>query len=204
MAEVKICGIKTEEALEAAIAGKAAFAGFIFCSGSPRNILPSEAGKFRDEKRIKKVAVTVGAGDSELDSIVKALKPDFLQLHGNETPERAESLKNKYQAGIIKAFKVEGREALAQAREFGDAADFLLFDAKAPGSGVSFDWGVLAGESFGKPWFLAGGLNENNVSEAIRVTKAQFVDISSGVESAPGVKSPELIRRFIKKAHDEN
>jgi phosphoribosylanthranilate isomerase len=204
--KAKICGIKTREALDAAIDGGADYVGLVFCSKSPRHLELGEARTLAEYARgkVKIVALTVDADDAALGRIVDEIAPDFLQLHGHEAPERVAAIKQKFGRPVIKAVPVATPEDAARAHDYADVADLILFDAKAPpgavlpgGNGVAFDWLALEEVSRRQPFMLSGGLTPETVANAIRVTGAGAVDVSSGVESAPGVKDPELIRRFL-------
>ena len=206
---VKICGLTTPETLDAALDGGAAFVGAVVFAKSPHHCAPAAAGRLfeRARGRAKIVAVTVDADDALLGEIARDLRPDFIQLHGAETPERAAAVRALIGAGIIKALPVRTRVDIEAAAVWETVADHLMFDAKPPegsalpgGVGASFDWSLLAGRSFARPWFLAGGLTCDNVREAIAVTGAPLLDVSSGVESAPGVKDAALIAAFIQAA----
>lgn len=204
--DIKICGLKTPEALEAALAGGASHVGFIFFAKSPRWIEPAAAGGLRDTARgrAKAVAVTVDADDAFLDEIVAAMAPDMLQLHGKETPGRVAQVKARYSLPVMKALAVSEAGDLNKALAFAGVADRLLFDAKPPkgselpgGNGVSFDWALLKALPVGTDYLLSGGLNAGNVGEALRLANPPGLDVSSGVESAPGVKDVGLIRGFF-------
>lgn len=204
--DIKICGLKTADALAAALDAGASHVGFIFFPKSPRNIAPDEAGRLRQAARgrAKAVAVTVDADDDALDGIVAAVAPDILQLHGKETPERVAAVKARYGLPVIKAFSISTAADLAKIPLFADVADRLLFDAKPPagselpgGNGVSFDWSLLQDLDDGVDYLLSGGLNAANVGDAIRLAGPPGIDISSGVESAPGVKDVALIDGFF-------
>ncbi len=206
---VKICGLTTPETLAAALDGGAAFVGAVVFPKSPRHIDPAAAGPMFDRARgrARIVAVTVDADDALLDQIARDLRPDFIQLHGAETRERAEAVRRLTGAGIIKALPVRTADDIEAAAGWESVADHLMFDAKPPegsvlpgGVGASFDWSLLAGRTFARPWFLAGGLTCDNVREAIAATAAPLLDVSSGVESAPGVKDAGLIAAFIRAA----
>ncbi|MES2833168.1 MAG: phosphoribosylanthranilate isomerase [Pseudomonadota bacterium] len=206
---VKICGLTTPETLEAALGGGAAFVGAVVFPRSPRHIAPDAAGRLfeRARGRAKIVAVTVDADDGLLGQIARDLRPDFIQLHGAETRERAEAVRVLTGAGVIKALPVRTADDIEAAAGWESVADHLMFDAKPPegsalpgGVGASFDWALLAGRTFARPWFLAGGLTCDNVREAIAVTGAPLLDVSSGVESAAGVKDAALIAAFIQAA----
>lgn len=204
---VKICGLSTPGALETTIRAGADMAGFVFFEKSPRHIgLETARDLGRSAQgRIRKVALTVDADDAELAAIVEALRPDLLQLHGKETPERVGAVKALFGLPVIKAIGVGQADDLASARTYRGVADILLFDAKpAPGAavpggaGVGFDWELLRDLSVDGDWMLSGGLDAGNVSDALRATGAPGVDVSSGVESARGVKDEERIAAFIE------
>lgn len=205
--DIKICGLKTDTALAAALGCGATHVGFIFFSKSPRNIAPSEAGRLRKlaGAKAKAVAVTVDADNAFLDTIVAEMKPDMLQLHGSETPERLAELKARYGLPVMKAISVREAADLAAIAPYRGVADRLLFDAKPPkgselpgGNGVSFDWTILARLDADVDYMLSGGLNAANIGEAIRLANPPGLDISSGVESAPGIKDTALIEQFFK------
>ena len=210
MTGVKICGLTTPETLDAALAGGAAFVGAVVFPNSPRHIEPLHGATLFERARgqgpgkAKIVAVTVDADDALLTGIAVILKPDLIQLHGHETRERAEQVRRLTGAGIIKVLPIRTDEDFAGADDWALFVDHLMFDAKPPdgshlpgGVGARFDWGLLADRAFRKPWFVAGGLTPDNVAQAIRVSGAPLVDVSSGVESAPGVKDPALITAFL-------
>ena len=215
--DIKICGLKTADALAAALAGGASHVGFIFFEKSPRNVTPQEAGTLREAARgrAKAVAVTVDADDDALDAIVAAMSPDMLQLHGAETPARVAAVKARYGLPVMKALAVSEKSDLASADPFLGVADRFLFDAKPPkdavlpgGNGVSFDWRLLAGLDQGLDpgldpkvdYMLSGGLDAANVGDALRLANPPGIDVSSGVESAPGVKDAGLIADFLNAA----
>ncbi|HYC97266.1 phosphoribosylanthranilate isomerase [Brevundimonas sp.] len=209
MTSVKICGLTTPDALDAALAGGAAFVGAVAFPKSPRHLDPLHAATLFDRARgkAKVVAVTVDADDALLTEIALILKPDLIQLHGSETPARAERVRTLTGAGIIKALPVRAHEDFAEAEAWEPFAEHLMFDAKPPegsnlpgGVGARFDWTLLADRAFRRPWFVAGGLTPDNVADAIRISGAPMVDVSSGVESAPGVKDPGLITAFLDAA----
>lgn len=205
--DIKICGLKTDAALNAALAGGASHVGFIFFAKSPRYLEPAEAGRLRHLAvgKAKAVAVTVDADDAFLDAIVADMHPDMLQLHGKETPERVAELKARHGLPVMKAFSVRIAADLEAIRPFRGIADRFLFDAKPPagselpgGNGVAFDWSLLAGLDRDVDYLLSGGLNAANVGEALRLAGPPGIDISSGVESGPGVKEPALIEAFFR------
>ena len=205
--DIKICGLKTDAALEAALAGGASHVGFIFFAKSPRNVSPDEAGLLRRaaQGRARAVAVTVDADDDFLDHIVSSMAPDMLQFHGNETPERVARAKARYGLPVMKAFAIHEASDLEAIVPYRGVADRFLFDARPPagsqlpgGNGVSFDWRVLAGLDAGVDYMLSGGLNAANVGDAIRFANPPGIDVSSGVESAAGVKDVALIDNLFR------
>lgn len=204
----KICGLTTPDAVDAALAGGARFLGFVVFPPSPRHIAPADAARLADRARGKAdiVAVTVNADDALLADIRDTLKPDWIQLHGNESPARVRAAKAYAVRGVIKALPIREAEDLAAVEAFADAADMLLFDAKPPkdasrpgGWGEAFDWTLLKGAAISRPWLLSGGLTPANVRAAVSASGAGAVDVSSGVESAPGVKDNALIARFLEE-----
>lgn len=208
---VKICGLSTAETVTAAVEAGADYLGFAFYARSPRNITPERAAELAAlvPPTVLKVALTVDADDATLERIVLALKPDILQLHGKETPERLRDIKGKFGVTLMKAIAVSEPEDLDAIGIYRDSADLLLFDAKPPksmaealpgGNGLVFDWSLIAGQKPELPWMLSGGLTAENIGEAIATTGAEAVDVSSGVEDRPGKKNPELIRAFIRAA----
>jgi phosphoribosylanthranilate isomerase len=208
---VKICGLSTPETTEASVAAGADYLGFNFIERSARYISPEGVASLARlvPSSVAKVALTLDADDETLDTVIQALKPDMLQLHGTEPPERLVELKSRYGLTLMKAIGISEPGDPESADIYRDSADLLLFDAKPPksmagalpgGNGLVFDWSLIAGHRPGMPWMLSGGLNAANVGEAIRITGAEAVDVSSGVETAPGIKSPELIEAFIKAA----
>ena len=208
---VKICGLRTTGDIAAAAEAGATYVGFVFFPKSPRHLEVSSAAALAAEVPVGicKVALTVNASDPELDQIVGAVPLDMLQLHGSESPERVAEVKARYGLPVMKAIGVAAAEDLAQIDLYAPVADQLLIDAKPPkdavlpgGNGLAFDWRLLAGRKYWqKPWMLAGGLAPDNVAEAIRMTGARQVDVSSGVESAPGVKDPSKIAALVSAAH---
>ena len=206
---VKICGLSTPPTLGAALDAGADMVGFVFFAKSPRNLDLATAADLgrRVEGRARKVALVVDAEDRQLAGIVSHLAPDLLQLHGHETPERVAAIKARFGLPVIKAIAIARAADLLAAKLYADVSDYLLFDAKAApdavapgGNGLAFDWSLLSNLSIATPWLLSGGLNTSNVGEALSMTRAPGVDVSSGVESAPGVKQPEFITAFIAAA----
>ncbi len=211
--DIKICGLKTPEAVERAVRRGASHIGFIFFEKSPRNIEPDIAGKLADTVRgsVKVVAVTVNADNDELDEIVDLLKPDILQLHGNETPERVLNVKALYGLPVMKAISIRDAADLAKIDPYVGIVDRFLLDAKPPagsdlpgGNGVSFDWTLLRSLDGSIDYMLSGGLNKDNVAGALAETGARGIDISSGVESAPGVKDPAMIDTFFDAVNNRS
>ena len=208
--EVKICGLSTPETVDAAVAAGAELIGLVFFPKSPRNVSLEQARQLADRARgrAKIVTLVVDADDALLRAIAATVDPDLIQAHGAETPERIAEIGRITGKPVIKAIRVKDQSDIAAAADYSTVASLILYDAKAPetlgnalpgGNGHAFDWGLLEGER--RPAFmLAGGLNPENVAEAIRVTGAPVVDVSSGVESAPGIKDIGLIRKFIEAA----
>jgi phosphoribosylanthranilate isomerase len=202
----KICGLTTADALDAALDVRADFVGFVFFPPSPRNVsldLARDLGT-QVNGRSRKVALSVDADDALHAAIVDALAPDILQLHGHEPPERVAALKARFGLPVMKALPVENEADLAAVPAYAAVADWILFDARAPkdatrpgGLGRPFDWDLLKGLDPGLPFMLSGGLEPGNVGQALAVTRAPAVDVSSGVEVRPGVKDPSRIRAFI-------
>ena len=206
---VKICGLSTAETLDVALDAGADAVGFVFFPPSPRHIAYETARVLgaRVKGRAEKVALSVDADDARLDAVVAALRPDALQLHGKETPARVAAIKRRFGLPVMKAIPVEARGDLAAIADYAGVADRLLFDARAPreatrpgGLGKSFDWRLLQNLDPGVPSMLSGGLDAGNVGEALRITRARGVDVSSGVERAPGQKDPDRIRAFVRAA----
>lgn len=207
----KICGLTTTDALDAALDARADFVGFVFFPPSPRNVsfdLARELGA-QVEGRARKVALSVNADDALHAAIVDALAPDMLQLHGHETPERVAALQARFGLPVMKALPVETSADLAAIADYQGIADWLLFDARAPkdatrpgGLGTPFDWTLLKGLDPGLPFMLSGGLEPGNVGQALAVTRAPAVDVSSGVEARPGVKDPSRILAFIRAVRE--
>ncbi len=203
---VKICGLRDAATIKAAADAGAAYIGFVFFPKSPRNIGIADAARLAADVPVgvAKVALLVDPDDALLDDITGAVPLDMLQLHGRETPERVSEIKMRYGLPVMKAVGIAGADDLAQLDAYGKVADQLLVDTKAPkdgdrpgGNGMVFDWSLMAGRRWPVPWMLAGGLTAANVGEAIAVTGARQLDLSSAVESAPGVKDPALIDRFM-------
>ena len=208
---IKICGLTTPAALDAALAAGADMVGFVFFPPSPRNVGYEAARALARQVRgrAQKVALTVDASDEQFHAIIDALMPDMLQLHGKETPDHVVAVRTRFGLPVMKALPIAERADLAPIRLYDKVADRLTFDARAPreatrpgGLGKSFDWRLLESLATGVPFMLSGGLDAGNVAEALRVTRAPGVDVSSGVERAPGEKDPDKIRAFIAAARD--
>ena len=206
--QVKICGLKTPDALDAVVKARADYGGLVFHPPSPRNLTPSEAATLsqRAEGRVRLVGLFVNASDETLAEIVGAATLSALQFQGSESPERVAQISARFGLPVWKALPVAGPSDVARADAYKGAADLVLFDAKTPkgtlpgGMGLSFDWSLLSGLKTGFAWGLAGGLTSDNVGKAITQTGAPLVDVSSGVESAPGVKDVDRIAAFCKAA----
>jgi phosphoribosylanthranilate isomerase len=206
---VKICGLSTRETLDVALDAGADMVGFVFFPPSPRHLSLEAARDLGKQvnRRASKVALTVDADDSTLANIVEALQPDILQLHGKETVARLRDIKQKFGLQVMKVVAVEGSADLASLPGYAGVADRILFDARAPrqasrpgGLGAVFDWRLLEKLDLKLPFMVSGGLHAGNVAQALRVTRAGGVDVSSGVERTLGVKDPEMIRAFIRAA----
>jgi phosphoribosylanthranilate isomerase len=210
-ADVKICGLSTAETVEAAIAAGARFVGLVFYPKSPRNVSLERARALADQARgrVRVVALTVDADDTLIEDIALQVQPDLFQAQGSESAERIRQFSARSGIPVIKVIKVGSPEDLSTAQNYDGIASLIMYDAKAPesfvnalpgGNGVAFDWSLLNRPRGEKPFILSGGLTPDNVAEAIRVTRAPIVDVSSGVERAPGVKDTGLIRKFIEAA----
>ncbi|RBW53037.1 phosphoribosylanthranilate isomerase [Ruegeria sp. A3M17] len=208
---VKICGLTAPDHVRAAADAGARYVGFVFFSKSPRHLAIDAAASLAQlvPAGVAKVALTVNATDEELDRVVASVPLDMLQLHGKETPQRVSEVRDRFGLPVMKAIGIAEAEDLSAIDLYSEVADQLLIDAKPPrtselpgGNGLAFDWRLLAGRKYWqKPWMLAGGLTPDNVAEAIRMTGAKQVDVSSGVESAPGVKDTIKISEFVSAAH---
>lgn len=206
---VKICGITDSADIPAALLAGARYLGFVFFPKSPRNLSIKDAAFLAGTvpAGVAKVGLTVDASDAELEAILDQVPLDMLQLHGRETPARVEAVRRRHGLPVMKAVGVAGEEDLAQLDLYAQVADQLLVDAKPPtgasrpgGNAASFDWRLVAGRRWPVPWMLAGGLTPENVADAIRLTGARQVDVSSGVERAPGVKDGAAISAFVEAA----
>ena len=206
----KICGLSSEIGVAAAVEGGAAYVGFMFYPASPRAVSPARAGALCAlvPASVRRVAVFVDADDAAIAAVLDAAPIDLLQFHGAETPERVAEAKHRFGLPVMKSISVAGLEDVTAASRFEDAADWLLFDAKPPrradalpgGNGLVFDWQLIAGRGWRLPWMLSGGLTAEVLAEAVSISGAAAVDVSSGVESAPGKKDPDKIRAFLEAA----
>ncbi|MBR2657291.1 MAG: phosphoribosylanthranilate isomerase [Loktanella sp.] len=202
---VKICGLRDAAGLDAAVAAGASYVGLVFFEKSPRHVTLAQAADLAASvpAGIAKVALVVNADDAALDALLAQVPVDILQLHGSESPQRVTAVKARYGLPVMKAVGVAGPDDLAALDTYAQVADQLLVDAKPPkdadlpgGNGLAFDWRLIAGRRWSLPWMLAGGLTPLNVAQAVGLTGARQVDVSSGVESAPGVKDADLIAAF--------
>jgi phosphoribosylanthranilate isomerase len=205
---IKICGVTTADALDATVRARADYVGLNFFPPSPRYLSPADAAALQERGlgTTQRVGLFVDADDGAIAQAIAAARLAFLQLHGDETPERAARLRAQFGLPVWKVIPVAGADDIRRAAAYRDAADLILFDAKTPkgtlpgGMGLSFDWSLLAGNKGPLPWGLAGGLTPANVAEAVRMTRAPLVDTSSGVESAPGIKDAAKIAAFCAAA----
>ena len=209
--EAKICGINSTEAMEAAITGGAALVGLVFYPPSPRALVPAQAARLATAvpPGIARVGLFVDPDDDLLRAVLAEVALDLVQLHGREPPPRVAEIRARFGKPVMKVIKVATAEDLSAAEPYLPVADRLMFDAKPPrhmkdalpgGNALAFDWRVLAGRRWTRPWMLAGGLDAENLAEAVEITGAQAVDVSSGVEDRPGVKSPAKIAAFLERA----
>jgi phosphoribosylanthranilate isomerase len=202
---IKICGISTAETFDCAVSAGATHIGFAFIARSPRHILPAAAATLAARSTtVSTVALVMDASDADIEAILAAFRPTLIQVHGKETPERVVEMRNRFALPVMKAVGIGTTSDLEKARAYEGVADMLLFDA-APaelpgGNGTSFDWSLVAGQKWNCPWLLSGGLTSANVGEAIYQTRPDGVDVSSGVESARGVKDCARIAAFISGA----
>jgi phosphoribosylanthranilate isomerase len=209
---VKICGLRSKEHIAAAAEAGAAYVGFVFFEKSPRNVTIAEARELALDVSVgvAKVALVVNADNALLDAITDQVPLDMLQLHGAESPERVAEIRARYGLPVMKAIGIADESDVAKIDTYGAVADQLLVDAKAPkdadlpgGNGLAFDWRLVNRKYWPCPWMLAGGLTPENVGLAVQMTGARQVDVSSGVESAPGIKDSDLIRAFVKAAKEK-
>jgi phosphoribosylanthranilate isomerase len=207
---VKICGIREPEALNAALAGGVRFVGFVFYPRSPRYVVPPLAAELARmvPTGVRTVGLFVSPTDAQLDDVIGQVPLDYLQLHDDEPPERVGQIRRRFALPVIKAFRISSAADLEPVSSYLAESDLLLFDARPPadaaalpgGNGLAFDWSLLAGRQWSKPWMLSGGLTAETLPEAIAVTGARLVDVSSGVEDRPGHKDPARIRAFLAAA----
>lgn len=206
----KICGVTRPDAMEAAVRGGARWVGLVFFERSPRHLGPEAAAQLARlvPTGVRAVGLFVDPADDYLEHVVSQVPLDLVQLHGAETPDRVREVRARWNMPVMKAVKVSSAEDLDEARAYEGAADMLVFDAKPPknvaalpgGNGLSFDWTLLSGRSWSVPWMLSGGLDALNLAEAVRVSGARAVDVSSGVETRPGLKDPALVAAFLEAA----
>ena len=207
----KICGLTSADAVEAAVAGGARFVGFIFYPPSPRSLGIAQAAALVAgvAPGITRVGVFVDPDDTLIESVLAKMPLDMIQLHGSETPERVAAVMRRFGIKLMKAIKIAGERDLQLAKPFLDVADWLMFDAKPPkqminalpgGNALAFDWELLRAKDWPLPWMLSGGLTVENLAAAAKISRAEFVDVSSGVEKQPGVKDPAKIRAFLARA----
>ncbi|MEO0327164.1 MAG: phosphoribosylanthranilate isomerase [Pseudomonadota bacterium] len=203
---IKVCGLSTVDAIDAVIEGRATHAGFIFFEKSPRHVSLEKARALFDhaKNRILRVAVTVDAEDQFLEDLTTSTDPDFLQLHGSESLDQVQKIKQRFGLPIIKVFSVHTSDDLEKARPYFGVADHIMFDAKAPkgseipgGNGVAFDWSLMDQWPTSMPYILSGGLSAQNIRGALNQTGTKMIDVSSGVESSPGAKEPDMIHEFL-------
>jgi phosphoribosylanthranilate isomerase len=208
--EVKVCGLTDADAVATAAAGGACYLGFVFYPPSPRSLTPGRAAELARSapEGIAKVGVFVDPKDALLDEVLHNVPLDYLQLHGAETPERVAAIRTRTGRGVIKALKIADAKDLTPVPAYAAVVDLLMFDARPPnepgrlpgGNGLAFDWRLLHGVEVERPWLLSGGLSAGNLEDAVRLCRARAVDVSSGVERAPGKKDPQRIRRFLELA----
>lgn len=212
MVLAKICGLDAPDSVAMAIAEGAAMLGFVFYPPSPRNLTPEAAGRLVSAvpSGVDRVGLFVDPSDQDIGAVLAKCPLDLIQLHGSETPKRVTEVQRTFKRPVIKAIKISEPADIDAAKAFDGLADWLLFDAKAPktlanalpgGNGISFDWRMLKGRRFMRPWLLSGGLDADNLAVAVTESGAVAVDVSSGVESAPGVKDPQRIKAFLRAAH---
>src|SRR6185437_2292757 len=206
----KICGLSSEAGIAAAVEGQAAYVGFVFYPPSPRAVTPERAGELcrAVPSGIWRVGLFVDADDAQIQAVLDAAPIDMLQFHGAESPDRVVEVKTRFHRPVMKAIAIAAPEDPLAAEPYEAAADMLLFDAKPPrradalpgGNGLAFDWRLIAGRAWRRPWMLSGGLTAELLPEAVRISGATTVDVSSGVERRPGDKDPDKIRRFLEVA----
>jgi phosphoribosylanthranilate isomerase len=206
----KICGVSSDAAVAAAVSGGAVYLGFVLYPPSPRAVTPEQAARLcaAVPAGIARVGLFVDADDEMIAAVLSAAPIDILQFHGKESPQRVAEAKRRFDRSVMKAVSIAGADDISRAEAYQDAADILLFDAKSGrpdalpgGNGLAFDWRLIAGREWRLPWMLSGGLTAEILPEAVRISGAACVDVSSGVESRPGEKDPEKIRAFLAAAH---
>ena len=210
MVAAKICGLSSEAAVAASVAGGAAYLGFVFYPPSPRAVSAAEAARLcaAVPTGIARVGLFVDAADEAIDAVLAQARLDILQFHGGETPQRVAAARARFGLPVMKAVAIAGPQDACAAAPYEEVADFLLFDAKPPrradalpgGNGLAFDWGLIAGRSWRRPWMLSGGLTAELLPDAVRISGAAMVDVSSGVERRPGEKDPDKIHAFLAAA----
>jgi phosphoribosylanthranilate isomerase len=210
MVDVKICGIKTPEILSVAVAAGARYVGFVFVPESPRHVHPEQARLLARQlpTGVRAVGLFADPDDETLTHVLGAVPLDMIQLHGTETVARVQAIRSKFSIPILKAFPMSSKDDIAVVHEYMSAIDFILCDAKAPpsatitgGNGIPFDWNILKGQKFPKPWMLSGGLTADNVKDALAILTPDAVDVSSGVEIRRGIKDAQKIQEFIRQVH---
>lgn len=208
---VKICGLRSRAEVGAAVDAGASYVGFVFFPPSPRRLTIADARWVIPSvpEGLVRVALTVDATDETLEALLAAVPVDMLQLHGQETPERVAEVRQRFARPVMKAVGIAGEADLPALVAYSSVADQILVDARPPrdasipgGNGIAFDWGLIRGRRWKRPWMLAGGLTPTNVAEAVRLTGAEQVDVSSGVESRPGYKDAGLIADFVRSARE--
>ena len=206
----KLCGLTTLDDISAAVRADASYVGFVFFLGSPRNLAIQAANLLvaATPNHVTKVGLVVDADNDFLDKLTSSVSLDMLQLHGDESFQRVAEVKARYGLSVMKAVGISNLRDVQDAHQFGEVADQLLLDAKPNsasdlpgGNGIAFDWNLLAGSSWKVPWMLAGGLKPNNVASAVKLSGAQQVDVSSGIETSPGINNAELMSEFVMQAN---
>jgi phosphoribosylanthranilate isomerase len=206
---VKICGLTREAAVTAAVDGGAAYLGFVFYPPSPRAVTPEEAARLcaNVPAGVARVGLFVDADDATIAAVLAATPIDILQFHGNESPQRVAEVRRRFDRQVMKAVPIAAADDISRAESYQDGADLLLFDGKPfrpdalpGGNGLAFDWRLIAGHSWRLPWMLSGGLTAELLPEAVRISGAAIVDVSTGVETRPGEKDPDRIRAFLAAA----
>ncbi len=210
MIKVKICGLSSPESVAAAVDAGADYVGFVFYARSPRHVTAVQASHLARgvPEGVAKVGLFVDAGDAAIADVLAVVRLDYLQLHGSETPERVGQIRARFGLPVLKAIAISGQEDILRAENYAQVTDIFLFDASPPrtanalpgGNGLVFDWTLIAGHEWSRPWMLSGGLNAGNLAAAVRISGAKMIDVSSGVETAPGIKDSAKIRAFVETA----